>query len=85
MTRSLAKEFAPRGIRVNCIAPGLVRTPFHDRFNTPERLEMVRQSLPLKRLGVPEDIAGAALYLASDLSSFVTGEVIEVNGGGHFG
>jgi 3-oxoacyl-[acyl-carrier protein] reductase len=85
MTRSLAKEFASRGIRVNCIAPGLVQTPFHNRFNTPERLEMVRKSLPLQRLGVPEDIAGAALYLVSPLSSFVTGEVIEVNGGGHFG
>jgi 3-oxoacyl-[acyl-carrier protein] reductase len=85
MTRSLAKEFAPRGIRVNCIAPGLVQTPFHDRFNTPERLEAVRQSLPLRRLGLPEDIAGAALYLVSQLSSFVTGEVMEVNGGGHFG
>lgn len=85
MTRSLAKEFAPRGIRVNCIAPGLVLTPFHDRFNTPDRLEMVRKSLPLQRLGVPEDIAGAALYLASALSGFVTGEIIEVNGGGHFG
>lgn len=85
MTRSLAKEFAPRGIRVNCIAPGLVQTPYHQRLSTPERLEMVRKSLPLQRLGDPEDIAGAALYLVSPLSSFITGETIEVNGGGHFG
>jgi 3-oxoacyl-[acyl-carrier protein] reductase len=85
MTRSLAKEFAPRGIRVNCIAPGVVQTPFHDRFNTPERLEMVRKSLPLQRIGAPEDIAAAALYLASTMSNFVTGEIVEVNGGAHFG
>jgi 3-oxoacyl-[acyl-carrier protein] reductase len=85
ITRSLAKEFAPRGIRVNCIAPGVVQTPFHDRFNTPERLEMVRKSLPLQRIGAPEDIAGAALYLASSMSHFVTGEIVEVNGGAHFG
>ena len=85
MTRSLANEFAPRGFRVNCIAPGVVRTPFHDRFNTPEVLETVRKSLPLQRLGAPEDIANAALFLASSLSSFMTGQVVEVNGGAHMG
>jgi 3-oxoacyl-[acyl-carrier protein] reductase len=85
MNRSLATEFAPRGIRVNCIAPGVVKTPFHDRFNTPDVLETVRKSLPLQRLGVPEDIAGAALFLVSPLSSFMTGEMIEVNGGAHMG
>jgi 3-oxoacyl-[acyl-carrier protein] reductase len=85
MTRSLANEFAARGIRVNCIAPGVVRTPFHDRFNTPEVLETVRKSLPLQRLGAPDDIAGAALFLASPLSSFITGETMEVNGGAHMG
>jgi NAD(P)-dependent dehydrogenase (short-subunit alcohol dehydrogenase family) len=85
MNRSLATEFAPRGIRVNCIAPGVVNTPFHERFNTPEVLETVRKSLPLQRLGVPEDIAGAALFLVSSLSSFMTGEMIEVNGGAHMG
>ncbi len=85
MSRNLANEFAPLGIRVNCIAPGVVQTPFHDRFNTPEALEAVRKSLPLQRLGVPEDIAGAALFLASPLSSFMTGETIEVNGGAHMG
>lgn len=85
MNRSLANEFAPRGIRVNCIAPGVVQTPFHDRFNTPEALETVRKSLPLQRLGAPEDIAGAVLFLVSPLSSFITGEMIEVNGGAHMG
>ena len=85
MTRNLALEFAPQGYRVNCIAPGVVKTPFHDRFNTPEVLETVRKSLPLQRLGAPEDIAGAALYLASPLSSFITGETLAVNGGAHMG
>jgi 3-oxoacyl-[acyl-carrier protein] reductase len=85
LTRNLALEFAPRGIRINCVAPGVVQTPFHDRFNTPERLEAVRKSLPLQRLGVPEDIGNATLYLASSMSSFITGETLEVNGGMHFG
>lgn len=85
MNRSLANEFAPLGIRVNCIAPGVVKTPFHDRFNTPEVLETVRKSLPLQRLGAPEDIAGVAVFLASPLASFMTGEVVEVNGGAHMG
>jgi 3-oxoacyl-[acyl-carrier protein] reductase len=85
MTRSLANEFAPRGIRVNCIAPGVVKTPFHDRFNTPEALETVRKSLPLQRLGAPEDIAGVAVFLASPLSAFMTGQIVEANGGAHMG
>ena len=85
MNRSLANEFAPLGIRVNCIAPGVVRTPFHDRFNTPEALESVRKSLPLQRLGTPDDIAGVALFLASPLSAYMTGEVVEANGGAHMG
>jgi 3-oxoacyl-[acyl-carrier protein] reductase len=85
MTRSLANEFAPRGIRVNCIAPGVVKTPFHDRFNTPEVLETVRKSLPLHRLGAPEDIGGVAVFLASPLASFMTGQVVEANGGAHMG
>jgi 3-oxoacyl-[acyl-carrier protein] reductase len=85
MTRSLANEFAPRGIRVNCIAPGVVKTPFHDRFNTPEVLETVRKSLPLQRLGAPEDIGGVALFLASPLASFMTGQIVEANGGAHMG
>jgi 3-oxoacyl-[acyl-carrier protein] reductase len=85
MNRSLANEFAPLGIRVNCIAPGVVQTPFHDRFNTPEVLETVRKSLPLQRLGTPDDIAGVALFLASPLSAYMTGEVVEANGGAHMG
>jgi 3-oxoacyl-[acyl-carrier protein] reductase len=85
LTRSLANEFAPLGIRVNCIAPGVVTTPFHDRFNTPEALETVRKSLPLQRLGTPDDIAGVALFLASPMSAYMTGQVVEANGGAHMG
>lgn len=81
LTRGLAKELAGRGIRVNGIAPGTIQTPFHERFNTPEGLEQVRLGIPLARLGTPEDCAGAVLFLASPLASFLTGETIEVNGG----
>jgi len=81
LTRGLARELAPRGIRVNGIAPGTITTPFHERFSTPEGLEAVRRTVPLQRLGTPEDCAGAVLYLVSPLSAFLTGETIEVNGG----
>jgi 3-oxoacyl-[acyl-carrier protein] reductase len=85
LTKNLALEFAPRGIRVNCVAPGVVQTPFHERFNTPEVLETVRKSLPLQVLGQPEDIGAAALFLASPMSKYMTGQVIEANGGAHMG
>lgn len=85
LTKGLANEFAARGIRVNCVAPGVVKTPFHERFNTPEVLETVRKSLPLQRLGAPEDIGAAVLFLASSMSTFMTGQVVEANGGAHMG
>jgi 3-oxoacyl-[acyl-carrier protein] reductase len=85
LTKGLALEFAPRGIRVNCVAPGVVKTPFHDRFNTPEILENVRKGLPLQILGEPEDIGAAVLFLASPMSRYMTGQVVEVNGGAHMG
>jgi 3-oxoacyl-[acyl-carrier protein] reductase len=81
-TRNLAKEFAATGIRVNAVSPGVVLTPFHERFSTPEVLEEIRKTIPLERLGTPEETVGAFLFLASDqLSGYITGQVIEVNGG----
>ncbi len=84
MTRGLAKELAPRNIRVNAIAPGVIETPFHDRFSTPEMLETFRKGIPLGRLGTPEECAGAVLYLVSSLASYVTGQTIDINGGQWF-
>jgi 3-oxoacyl-[acyl-carrier protein] reductase len=81
-TKSIATELAPQGIRVNAVSPGVIHTYFHDVYSTPERLEQVRQRIPMQRLGVSEDCAGAFLFLASEkLAGYVTGQVIEVNGG----
>jgi 3-oxoacyl-[acyl-carrier protein] reductase len=82
LTRGLAKELAPKNIRVNAVSPGVITTPFHERYSTPAGLEAIRVTIPMARLGVAEDCVGAYLYLASDmLSSYVTGQIIEVNGG----
>ncbi|MDT8421340.1 MAG: SDR family NAD(P)-dependent oxidoreductase [Desulfuromonadales bacterium] len=81
-TRALAKEEAGNGIRVNGVAPGTITTPFHERDSSAAQLEMIRQTIPLGRLGTAEDCVGAFIFLASEqLSSYVTGQVIEVNGG----
>ncbi len=80
-TRALAKEVGPQGIRVNALAPGLIATRFHDVFNTPQGRAAGVGRTPLGREGQPEDVANAALYLTSEAASFITGEVIEVNGG----
>ena len=79
LTKILASELAP-GVRVNAIAPGLVRTDFARALWEPAE-EAVARTMPLQRIGEPEDIAGAALFLASDLASWVTGEVLVVDGG----
>lgn len=80
-TRALAKEVGPLGIRVNGIAPGLIATRFHDTFTPAEGRKATVEKTPLRREGTPKDCAGAAIFLASDASSFLTGETIEVNGG----
>jgi len=84
LTRGWAKELAPRNIRVNAITPGVIETPFHDRFSTPELLETFRKSIPLGRLGTAEECAGAVLYLVSPLASYITGQSIDINGGQWF-
>lgn len=79
-TKSLAKEVGSRGIRVNAIAPGFIQTDMTDVL--PENVKTgILETVPMKHLGVPEDIANAALYLASDLSTYVTGQVLGVDGG----
>lgn len=81
MTRSLAKELAKDGIRVCGVAPGIVDTPLLLRHEKPEMLEKVKAMTPLNRLAAPAEIAAAVLFLASDDASYITGEIIEVNGG----
>ena len=83
MTRQLANELAPK-VRVNCIAPGLVKTYFA-RALWENNEEAVARRLPLKRLGEPEDIAGTAVFLASDASAWMTGQTIVVDGGSGVG
>ncbi|MBI3744413.1 MAG: SDR family oxidoreductase [Chloroflexi bacterium] len=81
LTMSLALELAPHGIRVNAVAPGTVATEkYQERFKS-GGFDDVAQSNPLKRLGRPEDMGGAVVYLASDLASYVTGQVLAVDGG----
>lgn len=81
-TKNLAKEFAEQRIRVNAVSPGVVMTPFHERFSTPDLLESMRKTIPMARLGASEECVGAFLFLASDaLSGYITGQVLEVNGG----
>lgn len=83
-TISMAKEFAPYGVRVNSVLPGMVETRFHQQYSTPERVKKVAQQTPLKRNATPEDIAKAVLFLASgDAAGFITGEYIAVNGGSY--
>lgn len=84
-TRALAKELAGDGVRVNALSPGVVATPFHDRYTTPENLQAMARTIPMGRIGRPEECVGAALFLADDgLSGYITGQVLAVNGGQHF-
>ena len=81
-TRGLAKELAPEGIRVNAIAPGVIKTPFHDRHTGDEQLTALVGTIPMGRTGTPHECVGTILFLASDrMASYVTGQIIEVNGG----
>ena len=82
MTRTWAIEFGPHNVRVNCIAPGLIQTDFSSYFwNNEDYMAELRASQPLPRVGQPEEVAGMALYLASDDASYVTGQVHIVDGG----
>ena len=82
MTQSIAKEVGSRGITVNCIAPGWIETNLNYYLREDkEQFEKIIDRTPMKRLGNPKDISGAAIYLASDKASFTTGATIVVDGG----
>ena len=86
LARNLAAEFGPLGVRVNCIAPGLVRTDFaRALWENPDTLKAVTRGTPLRRIGEPHEIAGAAVFLAAPASAFMTGQSIIVDGGSTIG
>jgi 3-oxoacyl-[acyl-carrier protein] reductase len=81
-TRGWAKELVKDGIRVNAVSPGVIDTPFHERYSTAEQLAAMQATIPMNRIGTSEECVGAFLYLASEeLSGYVTGQIMEVNGG----
>ena len=81
LAKAMAREVGPEGIRVNCVTPGLIQTDISAGKITDEKKAEIASSVPLNRLGLADDVAGAYLFLASDLSAYVTGAVIDVNGG----
>jgi 3-oxoacyl-[acyl-carrier protein] reductase len=82
VTHALAKELVHDRIRVNGLAPGVIMTPFHERYSTPEQIAAMEATIPMGRTGTADECAGTLLYLASDsLSGYVTGQILEVNGG----
>ena len=84
LTRGLAKELGPKGIRVNCVSPGMINTTFHNTFTKPEVRTNVAVATPLRREGKAEEVGDLVLYLASDASSFINGSSVEINGGTYF-
>jgi 3-oxoacyl-[acyl-carrier protein] reductase len=80
-TKSLAKELAPSGVRVNAISPGVIDTPFHEAFSTPEMIAGFVKAIPLGRTGRSIECAHVIAFLASEAASYIVGETIEVNGG----
>jgi NAD(P)-dependent dehydrogenase (short-subunit alcohol dehydrogenase family) len=82
LTRSIAREFGALGVRANAICPAMIDTPMLDGLSE-ERLQAIVEGIPLRRIGSTREMAGACLYLASDLSGFVTGATLDVNGGTH--
>lgn len=84
MTRGLAKELAPRGIRVNCVEPGVIATKFHDVFTKPEVRKNFPRMIPLGREGETREVAEVVEFLVTNRSSYITGEAIQINGGSYF-
>lgn len=81
LTKALARELAPHGVRVNAISPGVIDTPFHEVFSTPEMMRGFAATTPLGRVGTPKECATVIAFLCSEAASFIVGETIEVNGG----
>jgi 3-oxoacyl-[acyl-carrier protein] reductase len=80
MSKALAAEVAQRGITVNCIAPGFIATAMTDVL-TPEQKERIAASIPMRRIGTPDEVAASALFLASDEARYITGHTLHINGG----
>jgi NAD(P)-dependent dehydrogenase (short-subunit alcohol dehydrogenase family) len=83
LTKAIAREFGPQGIRANAICPSMTETGMLDGNVNDEQFQQVVAGIPLRRAGKPLDIANACLFLASDLSAYITGHTLDVNGGGH--
>jgi 3-oxoacyl-[acyl-carrier protein] reductase len=81
LTRAMAKELVSENILVNGVAPGVITTPFHDRFTPPEVRENLKNAIPIGREGTPEETAGVVAFLTSPAADYLVGEIIEVNGG----
>lgn len=80
-TKSLARELAPHNVRVNGVAPGVIATPYHERYSPPEIFQKFVAAIPLGRAGTSDEIASVIVFLASPAASYIVGETIEVNGG----
>jgi 3-oxoacyl-[acyl-carrier protein] reductase len=80
-TKSLAKEGAPHGVRVNAVSPGVIDTPFHEVFSTPEMIANFVKTIPMGRVGTSMECATAIAFLVSDAAAYICGETLEVNGG----
>jgi 3-oxoacyl-[acyl-carrier protein] reductase len=81
LTKGLAKELAAFGIRVNAVSPGVIDTPYHEQFSTPEMMKGYVTGIPMGRVGTPCEVAKVICFLASDAASYLAGETIEINGG----
>ena len=80
-TKNMAKEFAPHGVRVNCVSPGMIDTPYHEKFSTPEMVKAFVATIPMGRMGSAHEVASVIAFLCSKGSSYLCGETIEINGG----
>lgn len=80
-TKGLAKELAPFGVRVNAVSPGVIDTPYHEQFSSPEMMKTYAGLIPLGRVGTPAEVAEVICFLTSDSAGYLVGETIEINGG----